>query len=179
LEVDSYGGVPTAGEEVANALKNAKKPTVALIRDSGASAAYMAATGADTIFASKFSNVGGIGVTMSYLDSIEKNKKDGYVFNQLSVGKYKDMGNENKPLTQDEKNLFMRDLNINFDNFIKLVAENRKLDISFVRKLSDGSSMPGELALKNKLIDKIGGIREVEEHLKLLIGEEVEFCAYD
>jgi len=40
LEVDSYGGQPVAGEEVANALKLAKKPTVGFIRQSGVSAAY-------------------------------------------------------------------------------------------------------------------------------------------
>jgi len=40
LEVDSYGGEPVAGEEVANALKLAKKPTVGFIRQSGVSAAY-------------------------------------------------------------------------------------------------------------------------------------------
>jgi len=40
LEVDSYGGKPIAGEEIANALKRAKKPTVGLIRSAGLSAAY-------------------------------------------------------------------------------------------------------------------------------------------
>jgi protease-4 len=40
LEVDSYGGQPVAGEEIANALKLAKKPTVGFIRQAGVSAAY-------------------------------------------------------------------------------------------------------------------------------------------
>ena len=84
LEVDSYGGFPVAGEEVANALKNANKPTVALIREGGASAAYMAASGADTIFASKNSDVGSIGVTMSYLDYTQQNQKEGLAYVALS-----------------------------------------------------------------------------------------------
>ena len=61
----------------ANALKKANKPTITLIREGGASAAYMADSGADKIFASKNSDVGNIGVTMSYLDYVQKNKKDG------------------------------------------------------------------------------------------------------
>ncbi|MFH1193759.1 MAG: S49 family peptidase [bacterium] len=62
LEVDSYGGSAVAAEEISNALKRVTKPTVAYIRDGGASAAYWAATGADMIFASKNSDVGSIGV---------------------------------------------------------------------------------------------------------------------
>ena len=176
LEVDSSGGFPVSGEEVADALKRAKKPTVAWIRGQGLSAAYWAATGANTIFASAVSDVGSIGVTLSYLDNYKKNLKDGLTFNSLSTGKFKDTGSPDKPLTNEEKTLIMRDLNIVNEHFIKSVAVNRNLDIAKVRKLADGSSMPGELALQNGLIDKIGGIYEIEDYLKEEIGEEVRIC---
>ena len=68
LQIDSPGGDPVAGEDVADALKHASKPTVALVADEGTSAAYWAATGAQTIFASANSSVADIGVTQSYLD---------------------------------------------------------------------------------------------------------------
>ncbi|MEA2088575.1 MAG: signal peptide peptidase SppA [Patescibacteria group bacterium] len=176
LEIDSCGGYPVAAEEVANALKKAKKPTVALIREYGDSAAYYAATGADIIFASKNSDVGSIGVTMSYLDNVKKNQKDGLTYNQLSSGKYKDAFDHNKSLTADEKQLIMRDVKIIHENFIKDVAENRNLDIEKVRKLADGSSMLGQMALENGLIDKIGGIDEVEEYLKEKINKDIKIC---
>lgn len=176
LEIDSYGGGPTAGEEVANALKNADKPTVALIREGGASAAYLAATGADVIFASNNSDVGSIGVTMSYLDSATKNQKDGLSYNQLSSGKFKDTGDPDKKLSAEEITLLMRDVNIIHQNFIKAVAENRSLDIKKVKTMADGSTMLGEMALQNGLIDQVGGEKEVKEYLKEKIGEEVEIC---
>lgn len=176
IEIDSFGGDPVAAEEVANALKRAKKPTVALIREDANSSAYYAATGADIIFASANSDVGSIGVTISYLDNAKKNKKDGLTFNQLSVGKFKDMFNSDKPLTDEERKLIERDLKILHENFIKAVAENRKIDVEKVRQLADGSSMPGQMALENNLIDKIGGRYEVEEYLKEKIGEEAEIC---
>jgi protease-4 len=176
LEVDSTGGFGVAGEEVANALGRAKKPTVAWIRERGLSAAYWSATGAKTIFASTISDVGSIGVTLSYLDNYKKNQKDGLTFNSLSTGKFKDTGNPDKPLTPEEKDLIMRDLDIADEHFIKSVATNRNLDIGKVRQLADGSSMPGELALQNGLIDKIGGIYEIKNFLKEKIGEEVEIC---
>src|SRR3989338_1198994 len=56
LEIDSYGGSAVAAEEISQALKNAKKPTVAYIRNGGVSAGYWSATGANKIFASKNSD---------------------------------------------------------------------------------------------------------------------------
>lgn len=176
LEIDSMGGYPTAAEEVADALKRTKKFTLALIRGNGNSAAYWSATGADMIFASANSDMGSIGVTNSYVDNSKKNEKDGLTFNQLSVGKFKDMFNLDKPLTGEERKLIERDLKITHENFIKAIAENRKLEIGKVRLLSDGSSMLGQMALDNGLIDKIGGINEVEEYLKERMGEDVEIC---
>ena len=55
-----------------------------------------------------------------------------------------------------------RDIKIMHENFIKVVAGNRGLDVEKVRQLADGSSMLGEMALANGLIDKIGGIDEVK-----------------
>jgi len=176
IEIDSYGGSPVAAEEVSNVLKNAKKPTVALIRNGGVSAAYFVATGANKIFASKNSDVGSIAVTMSYLDNVGQNQKEGLTYNQLSSGKFKDTGDPDKALSAEEIKLLMRDVNIIHQNFIKAVSENRKLDIKKVEDLADGSTMLGEMALNNGLIDEIGGLFEVKEYLKEKIGADVEIC---
>jgi len=176
LEVDSSGGRPVAGEEINEAVKNSKKPVVAFIRSVGASAAYLAASGADQIFASKYSDVGSIGVTMSYLDNVGQNKSDGLSYNSLSSGKFKDAGSPDKGLTQEERILFMRDVNIMHQYFVKDVAENRKLDIEKVKKLADGSTMLGQAALENGLIDQIGGYEDAKNYLKENIGEDVEVC---
>ena len=176
LEIDSYGGSPVGAEEIANALKNTKKPTVALIREGGVSAGYWAATGADRIVASKNSDVGGIGVTGSYLDYSGQNEKECIIYNQLSSGKFKDAGDPDKALTQEERNLFMRDVNILHQNFIKIVAQNRNLDIKKVEALADGSSMLGEMALKNGLIDQIGGELEVIEYIESQIIAQPQIC---
>jgi len=176
VEIDSYGGYPVAAEEMANALRLADKPVVVLIREGGLSAAYWVATGADIIFASENSDVGSIGITMSYLDSANQNQASGLTFNQLSSGKFKDYGNPDKPLTYEEKQLLMRDVNIIHENFIKAVASGRNMDIEAVRKLADGSSMLGKMALENGLIDKIGGINEVSSYIKSIIGEDMEIC---
>jgi protease IV len=178
LEIDSLGGLPVAAEETANAIKASTKPTVALIRQSGVSAAYWSATGAQKIYASALSDVGSIGVTSSYVENFSKNKKDGYDFISLIAGKYKDMGNPDKPLTEEEKALVTRDLNITHQNFIEVVSINRKIPIADVQKIADGSSVLGAKAKELHLIDEIGGISEVEKYLSDKIGEKAEVCWY-
>lgn len=176
IEVDSYGGSAVAAEEVANALKRAKKPTVAFVRSAATSAAYWAASGADIIFASALSDIGSLGVTMSYLDNTQKNSKEGLTYNSLSTGKFKDYGNPDKPLTDEEKRLIMRDLDIMHNLFIKAVSENRNLPIDKIKLLADGSSMPGEIALENGLIDRIGDYYDAQAYLNELIAEKAEIC---
>jgi len=179
VNIDSLGGTPVASELIANALKSLSLPTVALIREFGTSGGYLVATGADTIIASPFSDVGSIGITLSYLEYWEKNAKEGLRFVSLSSGKYKDYGNPGKPLTADERALLERDLKIYHDQFVKEVAENRNLSFEDVAKLADGSSMPGELALQNKLIDSLGDQETARAWFAGRLGkssEEIIFC---
>lgn len=179
VRIDSLGGTPVASELIANALKNLSLPTVALIRESAASGGYLAATGANHIIASPFSDVGSIGITMSYLEDWEKNTKEGLRFISLSSGKFKDYTNPDKPLTADERALLERDLKIYHDQFVKEVSENRNLPIEDVARLADGSSMPGELALQNKLIDALGDQETARAWFAGELGkssEEIIFC---
>lgn len=176
VEVDSYGGSPVAGEEISIAIKNSTKPVLGFIRENGLSAAYWAISSADRIWASKNSNVGSIGVTQSYLSYSEKNKKEGYLYEQLSSGKFKDSGTPDLSLTKEEKDLFMRDINIVYQNFMEAVSNNRNILIEDVKKFSDGSAVLGDKAKELGMIDEIGGINEVEKYIEEKIGEKVEIC---
>ena len=99
-------------------------------------------------------------------------------FVQLSAGKYKDMGNPDKLLTDDEKAIITRDLNITHQAFIEAVSVNRKIPLADVQKIADGSSVLGAKAKELHLIDEIGGIQEVEKYLSDKIGEKAEVCWY-
>jgi protease-4 len=178
LDIDSGGGLPVAGEEIANTLKNSPKPTAVLIHQSGASAAYWAASGGQRIFASANSDVGSIGVVYSYLDNTKKNATEGLTYNQVSSGKFKTLGDPNKPLSEEERKLLMRNVQVIYQNFVEAVSANRKLDLDKVEKLADGSTMLGTMALENGLIDEIGGVYEVKSYLKGRIGEEPIICNF-
>lgn len=174
--MDSPGGDPVAGEDVMQAMKHASKPTAALIADEGTSAAYLSATGAQTIFASANSAVGDTGITQSYLNQTKQNEQNGLTWIPLTAGQYKDMGNPNAPLTPEEKTLMQRDLDIMLQNLIKWIAANRNLSVASVTAMADGSSMEGQMALQNGLIDKIGNIYDVKNYLKGKIGSDVTLC---
>ena len=178
VEIDSYGGSPVASEEIADALRRMTKPTIAVIREIAASGAYMIASGADKIYASEMSNVGSIGITMSYLDYSQQNRQEGITYQQLSSGKFKDTGSPDKVLTAEEKELLMRDVKILHEAFVKRVAENRGLDIEKVEKLADGSTMLGMAAKENGLIDEIGNISDAQEWIRSELGIEPEICVY-
>ena len=178
VEIDSYGGSPVASEEIADALKRMTKPVIAVIREIAASGAYMIASGADKIYASEMSQVGSIGITMSYLDYSQQNRQEGITYQQLSSGKYKDTGDPDKVLTAEEKELLMRDVKILHEAFVKKVAENRGLDIGKVEKLADGSTMLGLAAKENGLIDEIGNIYDAQEWIRSELGIEPEICVY-
>lgn len=176
LEIDSGGGGSVPGGEIASELKRSTKPTLALIREMGASAAYKAASGANWIMAAENSSVGSIGVTQSYLDYSAKNTKEGLTYIELSSGKFKDSGDPDKPLSEEEKQIFMRDIKIVYENFVKEISENRHIDIEKVRQLADGSTMLGRMALENGLIDQIGGLFEAERYIEDKIKEKPEIC---
>ena len=61
-------------------------------------------------------------------------------------------------------------------NFIDGVAQNRNLSVASVTAIADGSSMLGQMALNDGLIDKIGNIYDVENYLKGKIGSDVTLC---
>jgi protease IV len=95
---------------------------------------------------------------------------------QLSSGKFKDMLDPNRTLSQEEKNLIKRDLEIVHENFIQAVSENRNITIEKVRLFADGSSVLGEQAKALGLIDEIGGYSEAIKYIESLIGEEASVC---
>ena len=178
LDIDSYGWSPYWAEEIMNALIRSDKETVALIREAWLSAAYYSAIWADKIIASKMSDVWSIWVTMSYLTYTKYNEDNWIKFEELATWKFKNSWDPDKELTDEERELFMRDLNIIHDYFVSDVAERRWLDIEKVKKLADWSSMLWEQALKEWLIDEIWDKNTIADYFLDKYWYEAEFCVY-
>jgi len=163
LDINSPGGSPVASEEIMNAVKNSKKPVVVWISDTGASGAYLAASPADKIYASPSSIVGSIGVILSLTDLSGLYQKIGVNQYAIKAGEYKDMGSSYRNLTPEETRMLQEMVDEDYDYFISLVAENRKLDINYVRSIAEGKIYTGTQAKNLKLIDETGNRDEAIE----------------
>lgn len=170
LRVDSPGGSGVAGSLIANALKRLGKPSVALIWDQGDSAAYWAATGANTIIASPNSDVGDIGVTGSYLDQSESNAQKGEKFIAIAAGAYKDVGNPDNPLTPEGQAFIQKQVDEMYQNFLQEVARNRSMSVEAVKNVADGVSYIASTATSTGLIDALGDSETARAWFKQKLG---------
>ena len=178
LEIDSFGGLPVASQEIVETIQNRVSiPVVVRIRSAADSGAYWVASAADRIFASELSEIGSIGVTQSYVDESEANRLQGFTFNELNTAKFKDTGHPAKPLNEEEKALIQRDLDIMHEFFVRAVAKNRNLSVERGSDLADGSVMLGRMAKEVGLIDEIGGEKEVKQYLGQILNiQEPVIC---
>lgn len=177
LEIDSYGGSPVAAKEVTDTLEQyVTKPVVAQIREGGASAAYWVASASDHVFAAPHSVVGSIGVTMSYVDSGLLNEKEGYTYNQISSGRFKDAGSYEKLLTEEERAMFQRDVDTIHRDFVMAVAQNRNMSVDDVEALADGSAMLGSAAKTRGLVDSIGSAYDTRDFIGAAYGIDPVVC---
>jgi len=182
VEINSPGGTPVASERIAERLHNSSLPVVVLIGDIAASGGYMVAAAGDHVIASPMSDVGSIGVNMSYVEESKKNEEEGLTYVQLTSAEFKDAGSPDRSITDAERELFQKDLDMLHKEFVNIVAEYRGLDVSTVERLANGASMPGVRALEEKLVDSLGGWNEARGVLSVLIGKTVEetvICSYE
>lgn len=156
LEINSPGGTVMAGKEIADAVKKTKKPTVALIREVGASGGYWVASAADKIVADELSITGSIGVTSSYLEFSGLMEKYGITYEELKTGKYKESGSPFRKLTDEERRDLQQKIDMIQQYFIGEIKKNRNLDEKTVAEIKEAGIYLGKEAYDLKLVDYLG-----------------------
>lgn len=161
LRIDSGGGSATAAEEVGRELKRfkekTKKPIVATMGNTGASAAYwIAACASDKVYANATTLTGSIGVYMPYMNTEELFKKIGITSNKIKSGPYKDIMSSDRPMTPEEQAILQNIVNEIYEQFVTTVAVGRKMEESKVKSLADGRVYTGLQAKNLGLVDEIG-----------------------
>ncbi len=158
LEINSPGGTVMGSKEIADAVKKTKKPTVAVIREVGASGGYWVASAADKIIADPLSVTGSIGVTSSYLEFTGLMEKYGVTYEELATGKYKESGSPFKELTPEERARIQKQLEKIQSYFIEEVRKNRNLDKKTIAEIKEAGVYLGEEAYQLGMIDQLGGM---------------------
>jgi protease-4 len=167
LVIDSPGGSMAGGEALHGALKRfaEKKPIVALMGGTAASAGYMIAMPAQHVLAREATVTGSIGVLLQSFDISELMARLGVRPDILATGPFKAQPNPFQPLSDQGRAEMMRVLEDLHGQFIAMVVAGRRMDEARVRQLSDGRVFTGRQALGLGLIDAIGGEAEARAWL--------------
>lgn len=172
LRIDSPGGTVVGGENLYRHLRAiaAVKPVVVTMGELATSAAYMTAIAGDRIFAREGSITGSIGVILQTTDVTGLLGKLGITTEALKSAPLKAVPSPLEPLTPEAREATMEVIRDVFDMFKGLVAERRAMTAEQVDKLADGRVYTGRQALKNGLIDAIGGESEAVQWLGTAYG---------
>jgi len=162
VRLDTPGGSAIGGEEIYLKLREVAKvkPVVAVLRTMSTSAGYLAAVGADHIFAREGTITGSIGVIIQMAEVTELAEKLG--IKPITVKSAPLKGTPSpfekfSPEAQQAMESVVRDFS---DIFVDIVSERRQLPREKVVALADGRVYTGRQAFQEKLVDAIGGEEE-------------------
>jgi protease-4 len=161
LWVNSPGGEVAPSQTIYRELTRVRDegyPVVAAIGSVGASGAYYAALGADTILAMPGSLVGSIGVLMEFPNAQELLEKVGLRFEVIKSAEHKDLGSPYREVTEAERALLQEVVDDVYDQFLDVIAEERGLSRDSVVEVADGRLLSGRLAVDYGLIDGEGDL---------------------
>ena len=164
LRVDSPGGFVGSSQEVYRRVRQFKEsrnlPVIVSVANVCASAAYYIAAAADTILVNPGSQVGSIGVIIDLLNVRDLMDKFGVDARTIKTGRYKDAGDPTRRLSEEddreERRYFQSLIDPVLDQFVKDVAESRRMPEAAVRKVAHGGVFTGEQAVRLGLADEVG-----------------------
>lgn len=165
--LDSPGGSVGGGEALYAAFTRIqqRKPVVAVMSGTAASAAYMAALPAERIFAREATVTGSIGVLLQSIEASELLTRLGVRAETLTSGPLKDQPSPFHPLSAEGRAALDRVIQDIYAQFVEKVAKARNMPEARVRELADGRVFTGRQAVGLGLVDAIGGEREARAWL--------------
>ncbi len=163
ISIDSPGGTTAGGEELYEQVRdigNSGKPVVVVQRTLAASGGYMVSLAGDHIIARNGTITGSIGVLLQSAEFTGLASKIGVTFNTIKSSELKASPSPFEKMTPKSEAAIQSLIDDFYNYFVKLVAERRHLDLATATKLADGRVYTGTQAVKNGLIDEIGGEKE-------------------
>ena len=162
LAINSPGGSVTVGETVHALVARVaeKKPVVAVMGGTAASAGFMIAMPAQRIFARESTLTGSIGVLLQTGEISGLLKMLGIVDETMVSGPLKNQPSFSRPMSEKGREVLQGIVDDLYDQFVGIVAKGRAMEPARVRELADGRAYTGRQALKLGLIDAIGGEKE-------------------
>lgn len=175
VRINSPGGTTAGSEALYHALRRVAehKPVVAVMGTLAASGGYVTAIAADRIFARETTLTGSIGVIFEYAQVGELFNKLGIQMETVKSAPLKGEPSLTEPLSREGRAALQALIEDGYDWFVGLVAERRGMAREQALELADGRVFSGRQAIRNGLIDAIGG----EQDARLWLEMEHEISA--
>jgi protease-4 len=176
LRVDSPGGSVAPSQEIHDAVKRikGKKKVVVSMGGLAASGGYYISAPADKIYAEPGTLTGSIGVIFMHFNVrglLEWAKIDETT---LKAGKYKDTLSPFRPLQDTDREEIQGISDDIYGQFVKAVAEGRKIPEAKVREIAEGRIYTGQRAKELKLVDDLGGLDDAVASAWQMAGQSGE-----
>ena len=157
--LDTPGGSAVGGEEIYLRLRalSEEKPVVAVMRSVAASAGYMAALGANRIYAREGTITGSIGVIIEAAEVTGLAEKIGVKPIIVKSNALKSTLSPFEKPSPESIAVVQKLIDDFYNRFVDIVATGRKLPREQVVKLADGRVYSGREAVSLNLVDAIGG----------------------
>ena len=166
LRINSPGGTVTSSDIIYHEIKSFKerynvKVYVSVV-DVAASGGYYIAMAGDSIMAHPTSLVGSIGVLALKINLEGLMGKVGVEWEVVKSSEKKDFMSPFRPLTKEERTLFLETIDSYYNRFVDVVVLNRsRLDARAVKILADGRVYNARQALEKYLVDSIGYLEDI------------------
>jgi protease IV len=168
FRIDSPGGDGIASDDILHAAKelSAKKPMIISMSDLAASGGYFIAMTGDQIVAYPNTLTGSIGVFFGKVNLKGLLDKLGVAQTVLARGRFADIDDPGKPLTDVERAKLRQEIEVFYRDFVERVATARKRPYDQVEPLAQGRAWVGVQAKQNGLVDDLGGLDRAVELIK-------------
>lgn len=165
LRVDSPGGIVAPSQEIFEEVKKfaARKKIIVSMGSLAASGGYYISAPATMIYANPGTITASIGVILKLSNIEALMDKIGIKSHTLKTGKYKDSGSPLREFSPEDRAMLQSVIDNTHEQFIRAVAEGRKLPVEDVRKIADGRILSGEQAKGFKLVDRLGTLQDAIE----------------
>jgi len=163
FRIESPGGGVAASQEIYEEVKKTRdsgKPIVVSMGAVAASGAYYISCGATRIVANPGTLTGSIGVIFEFLHFNELMKKLGIDESTFKSGNLKDSGSPFRKVTPEDRKYFQGLIADVYDQFVDVVAKERKMSVSYVKKYADGRVFTGREAKKLGFVDTLGTLED-------------------
>ncbi|HKB17492.1 MAG TPA: signal peptide peptidase SppA [Candidatus Dormibacteraeota bacterium] len=160
LYVNSRGGSTTASEAMRRALEvvASRKPLVVVMGPIAASGGYDVSTPGAWIVARPSTLTGSIGVlggkivTGGLWPKLLVNRET------IAFGEHVTMHSDDRPYTDEERAIVVREIDHLYRGFLDVVAKARKMSLDELQPIAQGKVWTGRQALERKLVDELGGL---------------------